>query len=151
MIWGMTESTFTTVHVVLSLIGIGSGLVVMFGLLGGKDRHGWTVLFLATTVATSVTGFGFPLRSPAAGPQGRHHLAGGAGGGAPRILRISPGRPVALDLRGLRRDRPLPQRLRRGRAGLPEGACADRARAQSDRGAVRNHPARRAGAVHRAD
>ena len=61
MIWGMTESTFTTVHVVLSLIGIGAGLVVMFGLLGGKERHGWTVLFLATTVATSVTGFGFPF------------------------------------------------------------------------------------------
>lgn len=61
MIWGMTESTFTTVHVVLSLIGIGSGLVVVFGFLGGKERHGWTVLFLATTVATSVTGFGFPF------------------------------------------------------------------------------------------
>ena len=35
MIWGLTESTFTTVHVVLSLVGIGSGLVVMFGLLTG--------------------------------------------------------------------------------------------------------------------
>jgi len=45
----------------LSLIGIGSGLVVMFGFLGRKERHGWTVLFLATTVATSVTGFGFPF------------------------------------------------------------------------------------------
>ena len=61
MIWGLTESTFTTVHVALSLIGIGSGLVVMFGFLGRKERHGWTVLFLATTVATSVTGFGFPF------------------------------------------------------------------------------------------
>ena len=61
MIWGMTESTFTTVHVVLSLIGIGSGLVVMFALLGGRARDGWTLLFLATTVATSVTGFGFPF------------------------------------------------------------------------------------------
>lgn len=61
MIWGLTESTFTTVHVVLSLVGIGSGLVVMFGLLTGKDRPGWTLLFLATTVATSVTGFGFPF------------------------------------------------------------------------------------------
>lgn len=61
MIWGLTESTFTTVHVVLSLIGIGSGLVVMFGLLGGRERPRWTVLFLATTVATSVTGFGFPF------------------------------------------------------------------------------------------
>jgi hypothetical protein len=61
MIWGMSESTFTTVHVVLSLVGIGSGLLVMFGLLTGKERGGWTLLFLATTLATSVTGFGFPF------------------------------------------------------------------------------------------
>jgi hypothetical protein len=61
MIWGLTESTFTTVHVVLSLVGIGSGLLVMLGLLTGNDRPGWTLLFLATTVATSVTGFGFPF------------------------------------------------------------------------------------------
>jgi hypothetical protein len=61
MIWGLSESAFTTVHVVLSLIGIGSGLVVMLGLLGGKEWRGWTVLFLVTTVATSVTGFGFPF------------------------------------------------------------------------------------------
>ena len=54
MIWGMTESTFTLVHVLLSLLGIGSGVVVMFGLLTGKQLDGWTVLFLATTVATSV-------------------------------------------------------------------------------------------------
>jgi len=61
MIWGLTESTFTTAHVVLSLVGIGAGLVVLLGLLTGKDRPGWTLLFLATTVATSVTGFGFPF------------------------------------------------------------------------------------------
>lgn len=61
MIWGMTTSTFTLAHVVLSVLGIGSGVVVMFGLLTGKPRDGWTGLFLATTVATSVTGFGFPI------------------------------------------------------------------------------------------
>jgi hypothetical protein len=61
MIWGMSESTFTTVHVILSLVGIGSGLVVMAGLLAGRERGRWTLLFLATTVATSVTGFGFPF------------------------------------------------------------------------------------------
>jgi hypothetical protein len=33
----------------------------MFGLLAGKRFNGWTALFLATTVATSVTGFGFPF------------------------------------------------------------------------------------------
>ena len=61
MIWGLSESTFTTVHTVLSLIGIGSGLVVMFGFLRGKEHAGWTLLFLITTVATCVTGFGFPF------------------------------------------------------------------------------------------
>jgi hypothetical protein len=57
----MTESAFTLVHVLLSVIGIGSGVVVMFGLLAGKQLDGWTVLFLAATIATSVTGFGFPV------------------------------------------------------------------------------------------
>jgi hypothetical protein len=61
MIFGMTLETFTLVHVVLSLVGIGSGFAVLFGLLGGKRLDGWTTLFLATTVATSVTGFGFPV------------------------------------------------------------------------------------------
>jgi hypothetical protein len=61
MMWGVTESTFTRVHVVLSLIGIGSGFIVMFGLLRGKRLEAWTALFLAATVATSVTGFGFPV------------------------------------------------------------------------------------------
>lgn len=61
MIWGLSESTFTTVHTVLSLIGIGSGLVVMFGFLRGKEGGGWTLLFLITTVATCVTGFAFPF------------------------------------------------------------------------------------------
>ena len=61
MIWGLSESTFTTVHTVLSLIGIGAGLVVMFGFLRGRERGGWTLLFLVTTVATCATGFGFPF------------------------------------------------------------------------------------------
>src|SRR5437899_12691511 len=61
MVWGMTLATFTAVHVVLSLVAIGAGFVVMTGLLGGRDRGGWTALFLVTTVATSVTGFGFPV------------------------------------------------------------------------------------------
>ena len=53
--------TFTLVHVIISLIGIGSGLVVMVGLLTGRRLNGWTALFLASTVATSVTGFFFPF------------------------------------------------------------------------------------------
>ncbi|HXM23470.1 MAG TPA: hypothetical protein VN948_19595 [Terriglobales bacterium] len=61
MILGMTTSTFTLVHVIISLVGIGSGFIVTFGLLTGKRLDGWTALFLATTVATSVTGFFFPF------------------------------------------------------------------------------------------
>jgi hypothetical protein len=56
-----TLAIFTLVHVLISLVGIGSGLVVMFGLLGGKRLDGWTTIFLWTTVLTSVTGFGFPF------------------------------------------------------------------------------------------
>jgi hypothetical protein len=59
MILGMSTATYTFLHVLISLVGLGSGLIVMFGFLTGKRRDGWTALFLTTTVATSVTGFGF--------------------------------------------------------------------------------------------
>lgn len=59
MIFGMT--TFTVVHVVLSLIGIFTGFVVVFGLLTAKRLDAWTALFLASTALTSVTGFMFPF------------------------------------------------------------------------------------------
>jgi hypothetical protein len=60
MIFGMTTHTYTVIHVVLSLIGIVSGFVLVFGLFARKRLDGLTALFLATTVLTSVTGFGFP-------------------------------------------------------------------------------------------
>jgi hypothetical protein len=53
--------TFTLIHVIISLLAIGSGFVVMFGLFAGKRLDAWTAFFLATTIATSVTGFGFPI------------------------------------------------------------------------------------------
>ena len=49
------------VHVALSLIGIAAGFVVIGGLLSGRPLNGWTALFLATTLATSLTGFLFPF------------------------------------------------------------------------------------------
>ena len=54
-------TTLTLVHVVLSLAGIASGLVVLFGLIASKRLDGWTTVFLTTTIATSVTGFVFPI------------------------------------------------------------------------------------------
>jgi hypothetical protein len=58
---GFGLAMFTLFHVALSLVGIFSGFVVVFGLLTAKQLKGWTALFLATTVATSVTGFLFPF------------------------------------------------------------------------------------------
>src|SRR5271157_1085544 len=48
------------IHVILSLIGIFSGLVVLYGLLGGGLSGVWTAVFLATTILTSLTGFPLP-------------------------------------------------------------------------------------------
>jgi hypothetical protein len=54
-------TAFTIIHVAISLLGIVTGLVVAAGLLNAKRLDGWTVLFLASTIATSLTGFGFPF------------------------------------------------------------------------------------------
>ena len=59
MILGLSIAAFTKLHVAISLIGIVSGLVVLYGMLGAQRMPGWTALFLATTVLTSVTGM-FP-------------------------------------------------------------------------------------------
>lgn len=61
MVLGISLAAYTTIHVIISLIGIASGLVVLYGLIKGKRLDAWTGLFLATTVLTSVTGFGFPF------------------------------------------------------------------------------------------
>ncbi|HVP55044.1 MAG TPA: hypothetical protein VMU45_08620 [Candidatus Eisenbacteria bacterium] len=61
MVLGMSLSTFTLLHVIISLAGLGSGFVVLFGLLNSKRLDGWTAIFLTTTVLTSVTGFMFPF------------------------------------------------------------------------------------------
>src|SRR5205823_2457410 len=54
-------ATYTLIHVVLSVVGILAGLVVAGGLTAGKRLDGWTGVFLATTAAVSLTGFGFPF------------------------------------------------------------------------------------------
>ena len=60
MILGMSLATFTVVHVVISLIGIATGIIALVGMLWARRLLGWTALFLATTVLTSVSGFFFP-------------------------------------------------------------------------------------------
>jgi len=53
---------YTIIHVAISLAAIAAGFVVVFGMISNKSLNGWTAFFLTTTVATSVTGFGFPLK-----------------------------------------------------------------------------------------
>ncbi len=61
MVLGMSLQTFTLIHVLISLAGIASGLVVMYGFLSNKRLDGWTAVFLTTTALTSLTGFLFPF------------------------------------------------------------------------------------------
>ncbi len=55
-------AVLTIFHVALSLVAIGSGFLVMLGMLVSKTLPSWTRLFLATTTFTSVTGFFFPYK-----------------------------------------------------------------------------------------
>ena len=61
MVLGMSLATFTMVHVIISVIGIVSGIIVMFAMLGSHRLSGLTVIFLLSTVLTSATGFLFPF------------------------------------------------------------------------------------------
>ncbi|MES2293321.1 MAG: hypothetical protein V4527_08500 [Pseudomonadota bacterium] len=57
MILGM--DWFTLTHVLISLVGIGTGLVLLLALMGGRNPGNWAALFLVFTLLTSVTGFFF--------------------------------------------------------------------------------------------
>jgi hypothetical protein len=60
MLLGMSLSSFTQLHVVISLIGIAAGLVVAFAMLSAKRPPATTAVFLLTTALTDITGFMFP-------------------------------------------------------------------------------------------
>jgi hypothetical protein len=50
-----------TIHTALSLVAIAAGVVVVFDLMRASPTPFWTVLFLATAILTSATGFLFPF------------------------------------------------------------------------------------------
>jgi hypothetical protein len=60
MVFGLSITTFTLLHVIVSLLAIVAGLVVVGGLAAGARLDGWTGLFLATTFLTNASGFFFP-------------------------------------------------------------------------------------------
>lgn len=61
MMLGLSFETFTTLHVLISLVGIVSGFAAVIAMLGGRRAEGLNVLFLLSTILTSVTGFMFPF------------------------------------------------------------------------------------------
>jgi hypothetical protein len=69
MVLGMTLTAYTILHVILSVIGIATGLVAVGGLLAGNRLPLATAIFLATTLATTLGGFLFPFNgfTPAIG------------------------------------------------------------------------------------
>jgi len=69
MILGLSVATFTIIHVLISLAAIAAGVVVVAAMLRIERAAGWTALFLALTLLTSLTGFLFPIKgfTPALG------------------------------------------------------------------------------------
>jgi hypothetical protein len=69
MILGMSVGAFTILHVIITLIAMGSGLIVVGGMFASHRLPVTTALFLFTTALTSVTGFLFPIHgfTPALG------------------------------------------------------------------------------------
>jgi hypothetical protein len=65
----MILQIYTVIHTLISLIAIFTGLIVLFGMIGGDRLDGWTKWFLSTAVATTITGFSFPFHgfTPAIG------------------------------------------------------------------------------------
>ncbi|CAN1722409.1 conserved membrane protein of unknown function [Hyphomicrobium sp. 1Nfss2.1] len=61
MILGLSIESFTWLHVALSLVGIATGLVALVGMLRSATPGLATHVFLATTAATTITGFLFPI------------------------------------------------------------------------------------------
>jgi len=65
----MILQIYTIIHTLISLVAIFTGIFVVFGKLAVSRLDGWTKWFLITAVATTVTGFFFPLHgfTPAIG------------------------------------------------------------------------------------
>ena len=62
-------SALQTFHVLVSLVAILTGVIVLYGLMASQRMSLLTFIFLVTTLATTLTGFLFPLNgfTPAVG------------------------------------------------------------------------------------
>lgn len=62
MILGMSLRAFTYLHVYISLIAFGAGLIVVYSIITAKTLRLMVPIFLITTALTSLTGFLFPFK-----------------------------------------------------------------------------------------
>ena len=150
MIFGMTISTFTTVHVVLSLVGIFSGI-------RRPDRASWRET--ARRLDGALSGeHGVDERDRLFFPVDHFLPSHGVGiislvvlaVADPGTLCVSSRGRLALDLRGWRGGWPVFECLRPDRAGLPEGARLESDSADTVRAAIPDRAACRDGPFHRA-
>ena len=118
MIIGLSLQTFTTIHVIISLLAIASGIVVLIGMLGSHRMQGLTALFLITTILTSVTGFLFPIHGFT--PGSHRHRVSSVGGCALRALWQRSRWDLALDLCRLRCERSVSQCISADRSVVPK-------------------------------
>jgi len=61
MILGLTIAQFTTLHVLISFVGIVAGLVALPAFAAGRILPRTNIIFLWFTLLTSLTGFLFPI------------------------------------------------------------------------------------------
>ena len=54
-------TAFTLFHTALSLVQLVSGIVVVIALMGSRSSGPWILVYLVSAIATSVTGFLFPV------------------------------------------------------------------------------------------
>ena len=141
----MSVGAFTILHVIITLVAIGSGLIVVGGMFASDRLPVTTALFLFTTALTSVTGFLFPIHgfTPALGvgilacvvlavalfALYKEHLVG----------------PMALDLRDHRCCVALFERLCSSRAELRESISPQCVGSDAVRAAVCRYAGRRVG------
>ena len=150
MMLGLSLHAFTVLHVVISLVGIVTGLIVLFGLFKSQSMPGMTAIFLITTILTNVTGFMFPFEKLLPS-----HIIAIL---SLILLAMACIALYSMKLSGAWRsnlcdhcDRlALSQRLRAGDPELPEdrsAACAGAKRA-AERAALCRRPGRRVGALY---
>jgi hypothetical protein len=144
MTWGIPTDLFLQVHVFISLVGILSGFVVLYGLLAGRPFAGVDGAVSCDNRVDERDGIpvaAVRLRSAA---RGWRALARPAGCSCCGALCLPSGRSLALDIHQQRDGSVLPQCLRCGYASVPEGLFLAAIGADAIRAPVSHRATRRA-------